>query len=58
MLDLYGSATGESLNFNKCSIMFGQECLVANQEDVRVVLNVTMPAFEEKYLGSLLQKGE
>lgn len=51
MLDLYGCATGQSLNFNICSIIFGQACPVTNQEDVRAVINVTMPVFEEKYLG-------
>lgn len=32
--------------------MFVRACPVAIQEDVRAVLNVTMPVFEEKYLRS------
>ena len=50
-LDQYGSATGQSLNFDKCSILFGSTCPVNIQEEVRGALNVTTLVFEEKYLG-------
>lgn len=50
-LDIYGNATGQSLNFDKCSILFGPACPFVNQEEVRQVLNVTSLVFEEKYLG-------
>lgn len=57
ILDLYGNATGQGLNFSKCSIMFGDACPMANQDDVRAVLNITMQVFEEKYLGLPIPEG-
>ena len=51
ILDQYGKATGQCLNFDKCSIMFGEACPFAVQEEVRDVLHVTSLVFEEKYLG-------
>jgi hypothetical protein len=50
-LDIYGNATGQSLNFDKCSILFGHACPFVNQGEVRQLLNVTSLVFEEKYLG-------
>ena len=50
-LDLYASATGQLLNYNKCSIMFGEACPMNAQEYVRDVLTFTSIEFEEKYLG-------
>lgn len=31
-LDLYGSATGQSLNYNKCSVFFGSACPTVVQD--------------------------
>ena len=50
-LDLYGSATGQSPNYNKCSMLFGQAFPATVQEQVRDALGVTSLVFEEKYLG-------
>ena len=50
-VDLYGAATGHSLNYKNCSLLFGAACPVAVQEQVRGVLKVTSTVFEEKYLG-------
>ena len=50
-LGLYSNATGQSLNFNKCSILFGSSGHVLMHEEVREALNVTTLVFEEKYLG-------
>ena len=50
-LDQYGVATRQSLNFDKCSILFGIACPEDIQEEVRGVLHVTSLVFEEKYLG-------
>lgn len=50
-LDLYSNATGQSLDFNKCSILFGSLCPAAVQEDVREVLHVSSSTiFEDKCL--------
>uniref|UniRef100_A0A452Y213 Reverse transcriptase domain-containing protein n=1 Tax=Aegilops tauschii subsp. strangulata TaxID=200361 RepID=A0A452Y213_AEGTS len=51
VLDMYGRAMGQSLNPNKCSILFGEACPIAVQEEVRSVLQITNLHFEEKYLG-------
>ena len=50
-LELYGAATGQSLNYDKCSMLFGESCPLDVKEQVRVVLGVTSESFEEKYLG-------
>lgn len=56
-LDLYGSATGQSLNYNKCSVFFGSACPTVVQDQVRDALSVTSMVFEEKYLGLPIPEG-
>ena len=51
-LMIYGAATGQNLNYNKCSLFFGGACPEVAQAQVRDALNVTSLVFEEKYLGS------
>ena len=50
-LTMYGAATGQSLNYDKCSMFFGTSCPSTVQEEVRQVLQVQSLVFEEKYLG-------
>ena len=50
-LNLYARATSQFLNYNKCSIMFGEACPTNLQEEVRDILNIQNASFEEKYLG-------
>ena len=50
-IEQYGSATRQSLNYDKCSILFGKACPANVQAEVRSVLNVSSAVFEEKYLG-------
>uniref|UniRef100_A0A453EAU8 Reverse transcriptase domain-containing protein n=1 Tax=Aegilops tauschii subsp. strangulata TaxID=200361 RepID=A0A453EAU8_AEGTS len=50
-LDLYNTATGQSLNYNKCSLFFGTSCPESVQAEVRLTLQVTSTSFEERYLG-------
>ena len=50
VLDLYGGATGQSLNYNKCTMFIGEACPVSVQEEVLAALHVTSLLFEEKYL--------
>ena len=50
-LNMFGAATGQNLNFSKCSILFGDSCPTVVKEQVRVVLDVTEEGFEDKYLG-------
>jgi hypothetical protein len=51
ILDAYGKATGQLINHAKCSTLFSRGCPENVQEEVRVVLQVQKPGFEEKYLG-------
>ena len=46
ILDMYASATGQSISLNKCSILFGHACPEAAQDVVRTVLEVTKAEFE------------
>ena len=50
-LMMYGAATGQNLNYNKCSLFFGGADPEVAQAQVRDALNVTSSVFEEKYLG-------
>uniref|UniRef100_A0A453CB40 Reverse transcriptase domain-containing protein n=1 Tax=Aegilops tauschii subsp. strangulata TaxID=200361 RepID=A0A453CB40_AEGTS len=51
ILDVYDTATGQSLNYDKCSLVFGDACPGLIQEEVRTTLHVTSHFFEDKYLG-------
>lgn len=51
MLASYESATGQLLNANKCSILFGSACPTNVQDEVRAILGVVNVNFEERYLG-------
>jgi hypothetical protein len=46
ILDLYGRATGQSLNYSKCSMFIGCACPDVVQEHVRAALSVTSLVFE------------
>lgn len=50
ILDAYGAATGQSLNYDKCSLLFGDACPAVVQDEVRAALQVTSHSFEDKYL--------
>jgi hypothetical protein len=50
-LCLYEKCTGQLINPTKCSIMFGMECTMNNQQVVKKVLKVENIAVGEKYLG-------
>jgi hypothetical protein len=43
--------TCQMLNANKCSLLFNDNCLVATQNEVRQILEVSRQSFEDKYLG-------
>ena len=45
VLDLYGTAIGQSLNYDKCSLLFGEACPGPVQEEVRTALHVTNHLF-------------
>ena len=51
VLDVYSNATGQCLNYNKCSLLFGSSCPATVHDQIPGVLNVTTVTFEEKYLG-------
>jgi hypothetical protein len=51
VIDTYASATGQLINPSKCSILFSAGCNELIQAQVRGVLNVMKPEFEDKYLG-------
>jgi hypothetical protein len=50
-LDLYTSSTGQLINPNKCSILFGDSCPLQQRNAVKEVLGITQELFESKYLG-------
>lgn len=56
-LDLYGEATRQSLDYNKCSLFFGAACPVVIQDQVQDAMNVTSLVFEERYLGLPTSEG-
>jgi hypothetical protein len=51
VLDTYARATGQLINLNKCSIMFGKACPVQTQDIIRGTLQLQRSDFKEKYLG-------
>jgi hypothetical protein len=51
VLDIYASSTGQLINPSKCSILFGNACLLNRRAEVKAILNVEQEAFETKYLG-------
>jgi hypothetical protein len=50
MLDLYARSTGQLINPGKCSILFGESCLVAIRAEIKEALQVTQETFETKYV--------
>jgi hypothetical protein len=50
-LDVYASCTGQLINPDKCSFLFGDSCPLAVKEDIQNVLGVTSLSFDKKYLG-------
>jgi hypothetical protein len=53
----YERCTGQLINQEKCSIMFGNDCMQCNHEKVMEVLSVGVEAVDEKYLGLLTPEG-
>ena len=51
VLEQYAAGTGQLINPDKCSIIFGESCPQMVRADVRRVLQVTQETFETKYLG-------
>jgi hypothetical protein len=51
VLEIYALSTGQLINPNKCSIMFGDSCPTEIRDTVKDILNVSQEAFEKKYLG-------
>jgi hypothetical protein len=58
VLRLYEWCTWQLINLGKCSMMFGANCLLPNQEKVKEILNVGSSNVEEKYLGLLTLEGQ
>jgi hypothetical protein len=50
-IDAVERGTCQMLNANKCSLLFNDNCLVATQNEVRQILEVSRQSFEDKYLG-------
>ena len=51
VINTYTQGTGQLVNVDKCSLMFGKICPSAIQEEVKAVLHITQVEFETKYLG-------
>lgn len=50
-LERYATATGQVINPNKCSILFGPRCPEMNKQEVMHTPEVVNASIEEKYLG-------
>jgi hypothetical protein len=53
----YEKSTGPLINPTKCSILFGADCMQANQERVKQILQIGRTTMEEKYLGLPTREG-
>jgi hypothetical protein len=51
VINTYAQGTGQLVNTDKCSLMFGKACPNVVQEEIKHVLQVTQVEFEPKYLG-------
>lgn len=51
ILNTYAKGTGELINPEKCSIMFGEASPPEVQETIKGILQIENNSFEEKYLG-------
>jgi hypothetical protein len=51
VIDTYATATGQLINRDKCSILFGPNCPEATGTLVKQILQVRPDVFEDKYLG-------
>ena len=51
VINKYVQGTGQLVNYDKCTLMFGKACPVETQEAIKAVLQVTQAEFEPKYLG-------
>jgi hypothetical protein len=50
VLNLYCSASGQQINFDKSSIHFAKGCSVGVRSEIKEILNVQNEALSEKYL--------
>jgi hypothetical protein len=51
ILEVYAASTGQLINPNKCSIMFGKAFPQETQNEIKTVFLLTQETFESKYLG-------
>jgi hypothetical protein len=51
LIATYAKSTGQLINMGKCSIMFGKNCPAQSQDNIRTILHLQNPDFEDKYLG-------
>jgi hypothetical protein len=51
VMDVYAKGTAQLISPSKCSIIFSSSCSQEAREEVRNILQVVNPEFEEKYLG-------
>lgn len=51
LINKYANGTGQLINLDKGSIMFGQSCSQVVKDEVKAALQVTQSSFEAKYLG-------
>jgi hypothetical protein len=53
----YATSTGQLINPNKCSLMFGKMCPAETKVRINLVLHTEQEEFETKYLGLPTPKG-
>jgi hypothetical protein len=57
ILEVYATSTGQLINPNKCSIMFGKACPQETRNEIKSTLMLTQETFESKYLGLPTEEG-
>jgi hypothetical protein len=57
ILDRYEESTGQLVSLGKCSIMYGDQCDIETQAQIKEILKYETVCFEEKYLGLPVHEG-
>jgi hypothetical protein len=57
ILNRYEKGTGQLVSLGKCSVLFGDQCTMEVQAEIKDILQYDTTCFEEKYLGLPVPEG-
>jgi hypothetical protein len=57
ILDKYEQSTGQLVSLGKCSVLYGDQCSLETQAQLKQILKYDTTCFEEKYLGLPVPEG-